>query len=281
MKSTVLYIPSMDDRVLDIEKLNSLLFDLEVDLIFEEFDELVINFSNCKYFRPNLYAYLVTALRKLRAGHELKIRFDLESANSSVRESIDSLSVHWSDLKDTNANRFCAFREVKAASRYLLMDFFKRDDVDISAENLPAVISSITEIFINGFDHSFGTGLVLSSSHYSEKQNLLKLSICDDGVGIPKNVREYLKDEDMKSTNCLLWAVKKRNTTKSSAGGLGFFVLEKLVREYGGSFEVYSADGFLRFDGSSYKYKILKANTYGTMVTLTLKCNSENRLAKS
>ncbi len=62
------------------------------------------------------------------------------------------------------------------------------------------------EIYANAFEHGRTDIGVFSCGQHYPKLGELKLTVIDFGVGIPRNVRDFLKNSNLPADEALKWA---------------------------------------------------------------------------
>jgi hypothetical protein len=108
----------------------------------------------------------------------------------------------------------------------------------------------------------------------------LKLAFVDFGVGIPFNVREYLKTPFITSRDALQWAFTPGHTTRDKldnlARGNGLKLLTDFMDANNGKMEVYSDTGFARVGRGTPVFQEREVQFHGTFVQVSLKCDSRH-----
>jgi hypothetical protein len=140
-------------------------------------------------------------------------------------------------------------------------------DKDVSIVNI-----CIAELLNNVYDHSAANGAFIFSQYYPAKK-YIKIVVSDLGHGIPQKVKEYLTTEginlDYSEADCLKWATKLKNSTKSKPhnAGKGLNTIISGVTHLNSTIKIYS-NGVLWRDENVISNPIV--GFIGTLVEITL-----------
>lgn len=144
--------------------------------------------------------------------------------------------------------------------------------VQIDSELSAVLISKIVEIFSNAFTHSCSEIGVFCCGFINDS-NQFTFSVYDAGVGIPYNVRQYLK-KGLSSKDALEWAFGQGNSTLNGRldypRGAGLNLLESFVGVNGGRIDLVSGDGYCRIDNDQREFCNLSSSFIGTMFSMTI-----------
>jgi len=102
---------------------------------------------------------------------------------------------------------------------------------------------------------------------------LLKLTVVDFGVGIPSNVRKYLRKRRMPAADAIRWAFQPGATTTPQRGisrGLGLDLLKTFVKTNKGKLEIFSDGAYGLVDGSTEQFVNHEPSFEGTLINITL-----------
>ena len=116
--------------------------------------------------------------------------------------------------------------------------------------------------------------------YYFPKDEVLYFSLYDAGVGIPSNVREYLKNERLTANQTLEWAFELGNSTATAhrdyKGGLGFDLLKEFVILNGGDASLYSYDAKASISKERVNFSVINAKLLGTIFSIRIKSDKDN-----
>ena len=286
MAQKVIQIPTLNDGPHDFARLVGIWNDVN-----DYFADIRFDFSRCGFLRPNAVAFLGGLARLV------------ESRMGSV--TFDWGTLHNSWVKTTlRQNGFaCAFGDASApwdgtSIRYREDREFYPDEVaDYLSENWlgkgwvhthvsealkNAIVERVLELYVNAFEHSESQIGVFSCGQYFPQLNELHLTLVDFGMGIPANVRGYLKKvrpdlaaERLKAGDCLRWAFQRMTTTRpgSTGRGVGLDLLKSFIRLNGGTMQVFSNDGFVEITADREVYDSFSTAFEGTVFHIKLICD--------
>lgn len=176
------------------------------------------------------------------------------------------------------------FRHDRELTRDILIDYLYEKWIGTGRVHLSeglksAIVGRTCEIYTNSFDHGHSpVGVFTSGQHYPRKK-LLKLTVVDFGVGIPHNVREFLRGQnsfaaELSGAAAMHWAFQSGNTTKTEgiARGMGLKLLRDFVRLNKGKLEIYSHDGQAIID-SGQSFSTRNRVFPATVVNITFSCD--------
>lgn len=155
----------------------------------------------------------------------------------------------------------------------ILVDFIT--DKNLILENAKEfLITTIGEIFSNAFSHSdqnrafFMYDIELLNEHF-----FLIINITDYGKTIVSNVQEYQKSVSGKyysGRECIEWAMKNGNTTRTGSGGYGLPTLVDYVSKVEGELLIFSGDCMYALKGSKENILEAKGTFTGTSVSMKI-----------
>jgi signal transduction histidine kinase len=167
-------------------------------------------------------------------------------------------------------------------AEYLSEKWLGKGWVHVSEALKNAIVERVLELYVNAFEHSDSRIGVFSCGQYFRQLNQLHLTLVDFGIGIPANVRRYLKKirpdlpaEQMKAGDCLKWAFQRMRTTKpdNTSRGLGLDLLKSFIRVNRGTLTVYSNDGCAIITAEQESYSSSSPAFEGTIFHIKLTCD--------
>lgn len=270
-------IPTINDRLKDFDALFSLWQLTNANNV-----EVTLDFSQCESLRQNAVAFLggLANLIKSRGG---RIEFRWESLKVDVRRNLGRQGfIHrFAGGKSKKGWHSIPYREDKKLEKNDLIEYLKehwigKDWVHISELAQEAIIGTVLEIYSNAFDHGKSDVGIFSCGQHYVKGKELKLTVVDFGVGIPSNVRLYLKDNSFPASEAIKWAVKPGNSTKpktDAPGGVGLGLLKDFIQINKGHLEIFSHEGYLFIGSERETYSQRNVFFEGTLVNIKLKCD--------
>lgn len=108
--------------------------------------------------------------------------------------------------------------------------------------------AAIGEILMNACMHSESKDGIVFVGEYVSDQNVLNISIYDQGVGFRPRIAEYLRDNLITSGKAILWALKEGHSVDKSSrtSGLGLNETVDFMRRNGGLLEIISGNACWR-----------------------------------
>lgn len=145
-------------------------------------------------------------------------------------------SIRFRNLSLADSEQFQAI----VRSEFLGKDVFP----EVSDQLAKKISESVSELFSNSCLHSGSEkGVFICGQHFPNLEEL-KFTLYDSGVGIPRNVREFLNQE-LEDSRCIEWAtISGNSTTAGRSGGLGLGVLQEFVDVNGGRLVIVSGTGY-------------------------------------
>jgi anti-sigma regulatory factor (Ser/Thr protein kinase) len=243
-------------RRLDNVQFHKILSDSPFALGGEIPQHVNIDFSDLNFVRPVGVTFLSNlALWLHRQG--CKVTFSGHDRDSEcMRYLDDSLFFAQHLLKKLNQNceprntTFPLKKIVHSEIRpWLELSFMPwlSSRLNISEASLYVFQAAIFEIFNNIKDHTeFDVGSIFVQ-HFP-RENSVRISIADFGVGIPATVRRVRPG--MSSNGAIIEACKPNFTSQSVPGNRGVgldYLLQTVVEKNGGSVTIFSLNGYVKF----------------------------------
>lgn len=169
-------------------------------------------------------------------------------------------------------------RRVEAISmnEYILktQEYFK---VFCEGKDLGMLNLCLSELINNVYNHSFSSIGAYVFCQYYPKSDEIKLAVADLGIGIPMSVNAYRieqKEESLSSKDCVVWALKENNTTKSIPQNLGKGLdnVKSFMKANNLNWKLYSENVLVNAYSSGLKYEENPIVFFkGTIAQLTIK----------
>jgi len=281
------------------------LFRLAKDIFDNPYRYFQIDFKSCSVIEQNAVAMIgglakhvnamnstakVSITRNLLAKYRIHLK--INSMNEAVRQKLIKNNF-LSFFNDGSCSGFpkgdyVGYREhteyldSEAIVLHLRDQWLSDEKIRMSAELKNSIVSKVLEVFMNAYGHSEKTNeaKVISCGEYDEKDNSLKLTVMDFGVGIIENVHNHLSKQ-IKDSEAMQWALQTGNSTKTDSieeipRGLGFGILNDFVRVNKGSIKIYSNNCYASTDeDGEYSVNEINTNFPGTLVTITINCDDQ------
>jgi anti-sigma regulatory factor (Ser/Thr protein kinase) len=289
MTQKVIQIPTLNDGPHDFARLFGIWNEVN-----DYFEDIRFDFSRCGFLRPNAVAFL-GGLARLIESRMGSVTFDWGTLhNSWVRTTIrqNGFACAFGDISapwDGNSIRYREDREFypDEVADYLSDNWLGKGWVHthVSEALKNAIVDRVLELYVNAFEHSESQIGVFSCGQYFPKLNELHLTLVDFGMGIPANVRGYLKKvrpdlpaERLKAGDCLKWAFLRMTTTRpdSTSRGVGLDLLKSFIRVNRGTMHVFSNEGFVEITADGEVYDSLSMAFEGTVFHIKLICDEND-----
>lgn len=140
-------------------------------------------------------------------------------------------------------------------------------------DNLQEIFSTyIGEIFNNGLEHS-KTSYVVGSKYSKRTEKIYTFSIYDTGIGIPENVRNYLKKK-INDDEALKWALKPGHSTARDSQiprGAGFNLLHSFAEHNNGEIRILTGHVLYIYNPKDgRKFHLLNNEMIGTLFEMDI-----------
>lgn len=251
--------------------------------------EVVLDFSWCEWFEANMCAPLYSVLsRFFEERKEVRVGGIRDEIMTVFQKNGFAKILRLPSMPDVNATTipFLRFKpsEIRSFAQYStekFRDVFERNHCGAPS---PAFFESVNEVFQNSTVHAQTDSSVASCGQFFPRYDRIDFAISDSGVGIPKNVMEFLKrpitDED-----AVVWAMSESNTTRTpglnvSPGGLGLKIVRDFIDETRGKLVIVSGRAFVcRMNGKTCP-KHLENPFPGTCVNIEINTFATKMLAR-
>jgi len=276
-------IPTLNDDRSDFCFLFEL-FDL-VKLSPTTYHEL--DFTYCKFLRPNAVAFLGGLIRYCHnLGKTINILWATLSESISASLTLNGFGATFGfGSKRADPGHAIPYREDLVENpdeiiNYLIDNWIGKGWVQVSPKLCNKIAGKMWEIYANSFEHSQTPIGVFTCGQHFRYHNQLVLSVIDFGIGIPANVKQFLNSdpraEALPADACLRWAFESGNTTTVGVPrGLGLSLLQEFVSVNKGTLELYSSDGYVKMSSDG---QVFQNNTHcfdGTVLHITLVCDEK------
>ena len=274
------YIQTLNDQEWDHRELCRLWRNVSGDGLEARFD-----FSCCRFLRQNAVAFL-GGLARLVESRGGRVEFAWDSLQSSVAanlrqngftEAFDGPGHSWLG----NSIPYIEHRESSAHeyADYLSNRWLGRGWIGISPSLRDAIVGTVSEAYVNAFDHAESPIGVFSCGQHYPQLGELKLTLVDFGVGIPSNVRLFkageFEAEQLRAANCMEWAFQNGTSTRPGGRGVGLDLLQAFVRKNGGRLEMFSHEGHASVANGKISFGERDIFFEGTLINISLRCDEK------
>lgn len=152
--------------------------------------------------------------------------------------------------------------------------------VQFNEESYTTMFSKLYEIFINAGTH--GKNELGTYTYGTLNDKGFVFTIYDAGVGIRKNVNDFLKKKysfvkGYSAQQAMEWALKRGNSTsiKDYPRGAGFSLLEAFAYKNNGKITLCSDNVICVMENGQRTFRCMKTNIRGTLFIMNIKADSE------
>jgi len=279
MPKTTIIIPTINDSIQDFKRL------FEIWRQVKNLDNVVFNFSQCNFLRPNALAFLGGVARVIQE-HNGSIEFDWETlSNDWVKTTLcqNGFAQKFGHHAPGWNGHSIPYREDTHRNPNSIMDYLEdywigKGWVHVSERLKDAIVGNVWEIYNNAFEHGESSIGIFSCGQHFRHHNELTLAVIDFGIGIPNKVKQFFRDfpqaDLITSAGYLSWAFDDGNTTKiDEPGGLGLNLLREFIQLNNGKLEIYSNDGYAIIGKDGAHFYNNDISFEGTIAYITLRCN--------
>lgn len=146
--------------------------------------------------------------------------------------------------------------------------------VQFNDKSYSTIFSKLYEIFINANTH--GQNELGTYTYGTLKEDEFVFTIYDAGVGIKKNVNDFLQ-QNYTAQQAMDWALKSGNSTIKTdyPRGAGFSLLESFAYKNNGKLTLCSDNVICIMENGTRKFRCMKTNIRGTLFIMNIKADSE------
>lgn len=146
--------------------------------------------------------------------------------------------------------------------------------VQFNDKSYSTMFSKLYEIFINAGTH--GKNELGTYTYGTLKKDEFVFTIYDAGVGIKKNVNDFLQT-DYTAQEAMNWALKSGNSTLITdyPRGAGFSLLETFAYKNSGKITLCSDNIICIMEKGKRTFRCMKTNIRGTLFIMNIKADSE------
>ncbi len=276
----VCYVPTLSARSADCGNLFQL---------WREFGRLrqdvTFDFSVCRFLRPQAVAFLGGLIRLIEyRGARVVVRWDTMTpavvanlAQNGFRQAFDGTTNPWRGNSVPYLHH--PARKPEEFSNYVHQAWLGRGWVGMSGKLADLMTSSMSEAYVNAFEHADSPVGVHCCGQFFPSFKVLSLTMVDFGVGIPEKVRRFkaaeLPGAHLSGEQCMKWAFQRGASTRlgGMSGGLGLDLLREFITVNKGTLEFYSHEGRACVTDEATHFSNCDDYFEGTMITVLLRCD--------
>lgn len=256
----------------------------EIAQLPEDCLDITIDFNYCEFMGHSGVAFLggLVHLIKARGGH---VKFNWGSLRPNIRMNLTQngfLGQFGGKAGPWQGNSIPFRSDLRHNATeigdYLRYKWLGRGWVRISPRLQEAITGTVSELYLNAFEHGHSEIGVFSCGQHYPKMGMLHLTVIDFGIGIPTSVRALPENAPLTTAEALAWALQSGTTTKKQNGisrGLGLNLLQDFVTKNHGNLTIFSNDAWVTIDDNGVIYENRAINFSGTLVNIALKCDEQ------
>lgn len=245
---------------------------IQIILIYMICQGDTVNFS--KMSTAYLYNILLYFLSKKKIFLEQKLIWQLrKKVIHTEGEKFTEINITKDILK--SSQQCYIFNEETAAGNavQILVDFIAEKNLVL--ENAKEFLNTtIGEIFSNAFIHSDKNEVFfMYDIEWDRDDILLVINVTDFGKTIIGNVRNYMKTKseiELGDKECMEWAMKSGNTTRTGSGGYGLPTLVDYINKINGRLLIFSGGSVYRSPGTTEHVFETEGYFIGTSVSMKI-----------
>jgi hypothetical protein len=216
---------------------------------------IYIDFYHLQWFDANLSAILGSILSKLATENNLKFSTDLNFLEDNFNVLFRNGFLNSDKLIVDEQMSTISFRSFNPNDKVGFVSYIESDLLvhrglpTLSAQQKDDILDSLIEVFNNIEIHSNSESDFFVCGQYYPTKGVLIFTIVDLGVGFLPAIQLKTKGVVNNSYDAILWALEKRNTTKSTTpGGIGLFDLYNYFKGSNGNLQIITGDTFWSID---------------------------------
>ncbi len=243
---------------------------------------IYLDFYHLEWFDANLSAIFGSILSKLSTENNLVFSTDLnfleDNFNVLFRNGfLNSENVNVDEQKSTVCFKSFNPKDKEGFVSYIESDLLvHRGMPSLSEEQKDKILESLIEVFCNIQIHSKSESDFFVCGQYYPTKGVLIFTMVDLGVGFLPAIHQKTNGSVSNSYDAILWALVKRNTTKTtSPGGIGLFDLYNYFKDSKGNLQIITGDTFWSIDMEQTLLKkfIFPSPYIGSILNLVFKYN--------
>lgn len=216
---------------------------------------IYIDFYHLEWFDANLSAIFGSILSKLSTENNLVFSTDLnfleDNFNVLFRNGfLNSENVVIDEQKSTISFKSFSPSDKDGFVSYVENDLLiHRGMPTLNFDQKEKILESLIEVFCNIQIHSKSESDFFVCGQYYPIKGVLIFTMVDLGVGFLPAINVKTNGTVNNSYDAILWALIKRNTTKTnSPGGLGLSDLYRFLKDSNGNLQIITGDTFWSID---------------------------------
>lgn len=241
--------------------------------------KIIIDITNTKHIAP-AFMVLIGTLPELRgiASKRVIIRYSKDNEKMMKKLSNHGVLQYYDASTSSPKNKSIPFCRIKSLeeSQTIVKQILDCAPVQLSDKAQDTIQSRLYEIFINAETHGKNEVGTFCNGTSDINRRQFIFSIYDCGVGIKKNVNDFL-GKQLSSLDAINWALTNGNSTSVTdfPRGAGFTLLEKFINLNHGSIMLCSDNIVCKLEKDTRKFFNLSKNIQGTLFIMNITSDKE------
>lgn len=245
--------------------------------------KVILNFSKTRWFEANLTAILGAILTNVKFNNNIimitKISRSIKRVlrkNNFLKEMgiLDKVD----DTYETTI-KYCGFnaQEKIEFQKYIKNEFLPKINIHMTQGFIKEFRVALEELFQNARIHG-KCMTVYTCGQYYYMNEIVKFTMVDLGSTIIENVKNKLKDDNIKADYAIDWATIEGNTTRKEGetGGIGLPLLIEFIQNNKGKLQIVSSNGYWEDDGGNRYSHCFQNKFPGTIVNIDVNVSDNN-----
>lgn len=254
------------------------------DIMNYDNKNLVVDLSSTEFISP---AYLpVIASLPLIKQNRIVLKYNKNSKLHQILEKQGVIEYYKkNNYVKGNENKVIPFTKIVSQDDLVnvINKILDLAPIVMSEDARCVLFSKFYEMFINATTHGANEIGAFCSGKWDFNRQSLIISVYDYGIGITKNVNNYLKkynkiNTDLNCREAFDWALTKGNSTKETdfPRGTGLNVLEDFVNKNGGKITLCSGNGIYVLENGTKKFENMENSILGTLMIINIRADNEH-----
>lgn len=254
------------------------------DIRKREFQRIILDLTEYRYINP-VYGVLIGSMPHVGRLYDCNIIIRFNPKDYKSFQFLNNLGIleyynkskykrNSIDLSHISFNKYDSLENAFPTVGKIL----ETAPVQFSDNARVTMESKLAELFANAFTHA-KSEIGLCCSGYIA-YNIFYFSVYDAGVGIQKNVSEYLNKE-ITPVDSVKWAFKQGNSTLNSKldypRGAGLNLFDSFARANNGIFDLVSGKAYRKLHNSVERYYTLDKELQGTIISIGIRSDKISR----
>lgn len=240
-------------------------------------ETLQIGINKLEYFDANLSAILGAILLKLHKENNLLFVIDKRYLGEKFgvlnrNGFIKGLSEQ--NIKTKDEIPFGAFgkKDDQSFLKYIQNELLNHESLCLNDRDKIILTFHFLELFTNVEKHAKTDEPLFACGQFYKKQNILKFTLIDTGIGYLQPIKKHTNNEIICSKEAIAWALKGNSSIKGITGGLGIKGLLQFCEETDSKLHIITGNSY--YCNVNKPIKIKEVQEFcGSIIHFEFNCN--------